>query len=1064
MVIKYDGLRFTVLARNLGFDIYDAEWKPNGEYALIVGTNGKIVKYDGTAFAGVPSPTSNNLNKIGWKKDGAHALIAGDSGTILKYDGTTFTTINSQTTNNFNSVAWHPTDSYALFVGDGGDVFKYDGVNATKLGSGTSYALKDIDWKPDGSYALILGTNADPSVITRGVISKYDGTSFTLILTPFNVATGSTVNVDWKTDGTYALITFYNYDSNLAYRLYKYDGSTFTLIYYFTLPFGYTGPTLTGVSWKPNGDYALVVGHAGQVFKYDSACLTQLSTSYPTLNLYDVAWKPDGSYASITMREFILKYDGTKFTYQPIPLTWDYPCDGGYIDWKPDGSYALITGLDILGIPDYYRIIKYDGSAFNEIYATTTALRGISWKPDGSYAIVVGDAGTVLMYDGTAIKVLSSGITNNLYSVSWKPDSSYALIVGTGGKVIKYNGTTFTDLPSGVTSDLYSVNWTIDGSYALIVGSGGTALKYDGTNFTKLSSGTTYNLNKVRFNNKNEAIVVGDSGTIRTWNGTGFKSVASMVTNNLRGVSWYTGHNYHNYAIIVGDGGIAFELMVENLPNLNVLANANPVTIFSGGSTDIPVYVTESNQPVKDIDLTFTASSGSFDFNTGKTDKNGQYKAIFTAPPVTTQTYCRVNVKGNKTGYDNGYGFVDVIVNPQGTPTLYVSIAAKPSAVYPGYNSTIAVQVSDGSVAVSDVEVRFNEWYGGKFTPATGKTDKNGAFTTTFTAPSIVYEGFLARLTAVAVKSGYNLGLGYIDLGIILYGNLLVDVKATPPALNSGGSTKISVHVTNGTSALSDVSIKLSSDSGGVFNPKMGITNATGDFISIFDVPSVAVQTICRVTAQAFLTGYNIGIGYVDVVINPENTLIVTVNVSVSKLSSGATTIVKAYVSDGFAPIENAVVTFGSNHGGFSVEKGLTNLTGEYSTIFIAPIVSIDTIVRISASASKPLYNPGTDYIEIIVSPLPYLRLIVNISLSELIVESTKTSNFDIKVTDGKAPVSNVTLTLYSICGGLSPSNGTTDENGSFKGLFIAPSVEFETICRITAQAKKTDYLDGYGY
>ncbi|MEW5759451.1 MAG: hypothetical protein AB1779_01640, partial [Candidatus Thermoplasmatota archaeon] len=33
MVIKYDGLRFTVLARNLGFDIYDAEWKPNGEYA-----------------------------------------------------------------------------------------------------------------------------------------------------------------------------------------------------------------------------------------------------------------------------------------------------------------------------------------------------------------------------------------------------------------------------------------------------------------------------------------------------------------------------------------------------------------------------------------------------------------------------------------------------------------------------------------------------------------------------------------------------------------------------------------------------------------------------------------------------------------------------------------------------------------------------------------------------------------------------------------------------------------------------------------------------------------------
>ncbi|MEW5761345.1 MAG: Ig-like domain-containing protein, partial [Candidatus Thermoplasmatota archaeon] len=136
----------------------------------------------------------------------------------------------------------------------------------------------------------------------------------------------------------------------------------------------------------------------------------------------------------------------------------------------------------------------------------------------------------------------------------------------------------------------------------------------------------------------------------------------------------------------------------------------------------------------------------------------------------------------------------------------------------------------------------------------------------------------------------------------------------------------------------------------------------------------------------------------------------------------------------------------------------------EYSTIFIAPIVSIDTIVRISASASKPLYNPGTDYIEIIVSPLSYLRLIVNISLSESIIESTKTSNFDIRVTDGKAPVSNATLALYSNCGGLSPSSGTTDENGSFKGLFIAPSVEFETMCRITARAEKTDYIDGYAY
>ncbi|MEW5759574.1 MAG: hypothetical protein AB1779_02265, partial [Candidatus Thermoplasmatota archaeon] len=430
--------------------------------------------------------------------------------------------------------------------------------------------------------------------------------------------------------------------------------------------------------------------------------------------------------------------------------------------------------------------------------------------------------------------------------------------------------------------------------------------------------GTTYNLNKVRFNNKKEAIVVGDSGTIRIWNGTNFKSVTSSVTNNLGGVAWHTGYNY---AIIVGDSGMAFKLLIEDLPNLNVLVNANPVTVSSGGSTDIPIYVTESNKPVNAVDLKFTASSGSFDFNTGITNSTGQYKAIFIAPTVSSQTYCRINVKGNKNGYDDGYGYVDVIVNPL-SPSLYVSLTAKPTTVYLGGTSTITVQVSDGTTAMSDVDIRFDERYGGKFIPYTGKTDTNGKFTTNFTAP-IVSTEFVLRLTVTATKSSYNTGLGYIDLRIILYGNLLVGVKATPSLLNSGGSTKISVHITNGTSALADVSIKLSSDSGGIFTPKTGITNATGDFISTFDVPSVAVQTICRITAWASLTGYNSGSGHGDVIINPENTLIVTLT-SVSKLSSGSTTTVIAYVSDGFEPVSNAVVTFGSNHGGFSTATGLT--------------------------------------------------------------------------------------------------------------------------------------------
>jgi hypothetical protein len=257
-------------------------------------------------------------------------------------------------------VAWKPDGSYALIVGRNGDLLKYDGSTCTTIETDAGN-LYDADWQPDGKYATIVGSG--------GIILKYDGSN---LITEESTISDTYFSVDWKSDGSYALIVGEN-------GLYKYrSGNPVNQLS--TLYYGKC------VAWSPIEDIALVASNEGIYTYYDYGSNNyDLTLTYSdwTGYIFGISWKSNGDFALIVgddVENKIVKYDGTSFIELSI--------DGDYwfndIAWKPTDNYALLVG-------QYGIVIKHDGNSYKEISSPTDKeLNGIDWKPNSDIALIVG--------------------------------------------------------------------------------------------------------------------------------------------------------------------------------------------------------------------------------------------------------------------------------------------------------------------------------------------------------------------------------------------------------------------------------------------------------------------------------------------------------------------------------------------------------------------------------------------------------------------------------------------------------------------------------------------------
>jgi parallel beta-helix repeat protein len=179
-----------------------------------------------------------------------------------------------------------------------------------------------------------------------------------------------------------------------------------------------------------------------------------------------------------------------------------------------------------------------------------------------------------------------------------------------------------------------------------------------------------------------------------------------------------------------------------------------------------------------------------------------------------------------------------------------------------------------------------------------------------------------------------------------------------------------------------------------------------------------------------------------------------------SEVQEGSQVSLTAKVTYGNSSVgmENATVSMFSVTGGqITPISGYTNASGYFVSTYTALNVTELTNVRIVATASKIGYADNSDYEYLRI--LPYL--IVQVSANPNTIKSQGTATIIVYVTSYSYgnPIANVSITVASKVGNLTPQSGMTDSNGIFAPVFTAPQTTTSLNATITASATKSNYI-----
>ena len=189
---------------------------------------------------------------------------------------------------------------------------------------------------------------------------------------------------------------------------------------------------------------------------------------------------------------------------------------------------------------------------------------------------------------------------------------------------------------------------------------------------------------------------------------------------------------------------------------LVVRVDAVQATLRSGGQTTVLVRVLDgAGDPVADVDLEFVGEGLSA--ATGVTDAQGESEVEFTAPAVAAPTEYPITVNAAKPGYDGASGDEAVVVNPA-IRTFDISLERGETQMPSGNSTSILVVVIDETLRVPAEGVTVSLAVdpadgGGELGQATGVTDAQGEFETTFTASVAVASRFFIVVTVA--EPGY---------------------------------------------------------------------------------------------------------------------------------------------------------------------------------------------------------------------------------------------------------------------------------------------------------------------
>ena len=182
--------------------------------------------------------------------------------------------------------------------------------------------------------------------------------------------------------------------------------------------------------------------------------------------------------------------------------------------------------------------------------STSTANLHALWVESPTDVHAVGDAGTILHYDGTTWTDQASGTTRDLYAIG---KGATRMAVGAGGTILSYDGSRWTPMASGTTNALHSIADPLPrgSSSTFAAGAAGTILFFDGTSWRPQDSGTTRDLHVIGGSAITDVFATADGGTLLHYDGVRWTPLVSGTTNALYGGT-SRGSTLH---LIVGDRG-----------------------------------------------------------------------------------------------------------------------------------------------------------------------------------------------------------------------------------------------------------------------------------------------------------------------------------------------------------------------------------------------------------------------------------------------------------------------------------------------------------------------------
>lgn len=391
----------------------------NGREAFAVGDGGVVRRFLNAAWLPVVSPTGETLRDV-WAARGltGDVVIVGDFGTLLRWQEDRLEADPAAGSANLLAVDVSASSGRMVVAGDGIALARTTG----------DWAELAVPYRTRFSAVALNADGASWIGGQRGLVmrSNWNATAWnTLSLTP------DLLDV-WSTSATHALAV-----GELGF-IFRYDGASWTR---------QLAPTLERLNtvWAASPSLAFAGGDNGALLRWNGTAWTAQPS--PTGEHIYAMWgaSADAVWA-VTQGGEVLFWDGVEWAVvhqQTRPL---------YGVYGTGASDVHAVGLDGIAL-------HYDGTDWTpRATGTNHVLVGL-WAGPGERAVTVGARnftnGVSLRYDGTWQELPSGGA--QILSAVWGAIEWDLYAVGDAGTILRYNGTGWSPMPSGTQEFLWAI-------------------------------------------------------------------------------------------------------------------------------------------------------------------------------------------------------------------------------------------------------------------------------------------------------------------------------------------------------------------------------------------------------------------------------------------------------------------------------------------------------------------------------------------------------------------------------------------------------------------------------